>query len=257
MQIAVVNSSTLVSDVDGNTIVSALNQILPKFCQDWGMTVCKAKYVPKGSDTASQLKVFLLDNAEVVLNTGVLPHGKCFVENVLQNGGVLLYSANPDVPTFASCVAHEVFELLWDPACNGWWDSGDGRTFLSSYVCDPVNKNTVVVTVPPVKTTTTTSAGNVVVTVAPAQQVGVSDWVLPAWADPKDLRGPYNHNNTLTKPFTLDKHGYYIRSVDGKPALVVGSDVSDASKVTIGQNRRLSQRLAPKKPGFKLPTPPS
>jgi len=256
MQLAVINSSTLVSDVEGNTIVSAINQILPRFCQDWGMTVCKAKYVPKGSDTANLLKVFLVDNAESTVNTGVLPHGKCFVENVLQNGGVLLYSANPDVPTVASCVAHEVFELLWDPTSNGWWDSGDGRTFFSSYVCDPVESNTVVVTVPPVKTTTT-SGGKVVVTVAPAQQVGVCDWVLPAWSDPKDQRGPYNHNNTLKKPFTLDKNGYYVQMVNGKPSLLVGSSVSPATKLRIERNHRVSNRIVAKKPALPLPTPPS
>lgn len=256
MQLAVINSSTLVSDADGNTIVSAINQILPNFCQDWGMSVCRVKYVPKGSSTAIQMKVFLLDNPDVARPNNLLPHGLCFVSNTLENGGVLLHSSDPDVPTFASCVAHEVFELLWDPTSNGWWDSGDGRTVLSSYVCDPVEGNTVVVTVPSTRTTTT-SGGNVVTTTVPPQQVGVCDWVLPAWSDPKDQRGPYNHNNSLKKPFTLDKNGYYVQMVNGKPSLLVGSSVSPATKLLIEQNRRISNRIVPKKPALPLPTPPS
>jgi hypothetical protein len=237
-RLAIVNASTVVSDVEGVTIVSALNQILPRFCSDWKLGECVATYVPKGQFSTIHHKIRLLDHSGVSSVFGYhdiagnIPYGKCFAKTVLQNGGVLLYSENPSVPTVAQCVSHEVMELLFDPICNKWWDSGDGQTVYAAEVCDPVQRNTVVVTAPG-WTSRKIMNGRFATVTVPSQKVGLSDWILPAWTDPNNTIGPYNYNNTLKAPFTIDAKGYGIQKTNGIIKSVFGSGVTDEMKAAL------------------------
>jgi len=90
------------------------------------------------------------------------------------------------------CLAHEVFELLVDPYCNTWWQSANGTLFAGE-VCDPVQNNSVIV-----------------------NGMIFSDWILPKWTDAQATKGPFNHLNTLSKPFTMSKAGYTIQMSQGR-----------------------------------------
>jgi len=242
MSIAIINSSTLVTDVQGGLIVKALNILLPQFCKDWNVTPTLTTYIPKGQTTKIGTKIFLLDSADVQGALGYhdlssnVPYGKCFAQTVLSDGGVILYSKDPSVPTLAEVVCHEVFELLVNPLCNEWWDIGDSETFYAKEPCDPVQNNavTIPVLVKAASSGYSSIQKKVVQTPALYQNVGCSDWILPAWANPQATKGPFNHLNTLKAPFTLDKGGYGIKMTGGSAgyhkAMIFGSAVTPAQK---------------------------
>lgn len=238
-QIAIINSSTVVSDTDGQIIVNALNVLLPQFCKDWSLTPCLATYIAKGKTSTIPLKVLLLDSSDVQGALGYhglssdIPYGKCFAKTILQSGGVLLYSTNYRIQTFAQVVSHEVFELLMDPYCNLWWDIGDGKKLIAAETGDPVQGNIVPVTltIPPKSALTYSVTTGKFVTANPTTViVGMSDWILPAWSDPQRKTGPYNHLNTLKGPFSLSPGGYAIKMTGGAQGYVLG--MSYGEKVT-------------------------
>ena len=152
-RLAIINSSTVVSDADGLIITAALNTLLPQFCKDWDLPKYTAMYIAKGKQTSILLKVFLLDSSDIDgalgyhYETNNIPYGKCFAQTILDYGGVMLYSSDHSVQTFAQVVSHEVFELLGDHNANTWWDIGDGQTLYAAEACDPVQGNIVTVTI--------------------------------------------------------------------------------------------------------------
>ena len=252
-QVAIVNQSSIVSDTDGNTITSALNKILPSFCKDWSLSPHSCVYVGKGKTTTILLKIFLKDTADESGSLAYhdeindIPYGKAFAKTVLSYGGVMLYSQDPNVPTFAQAVCHELFEMLIDPNCNVWTMLSDYSTLYAYEVCDAVQSNPVTVLVQTGSSTSKIYLGNskiVLKTVTNPiySKVGVSDWVLPSWFDPQKKRGPYNHNNTLKAPFTLDKGGYVISLTNGHSNIVWGENVAPERQKVIAGKLRLSRR---------------
>lgn len=245
MSIAIINSSTLVSDVQGDIIAKALNILLPKFCKDWDVAPTLTTYIPKGKTTTIPRKIFLLDSADVQGALGYhdlssnVPYGKCFAKTILSEGGVILYSPIPSVPTLAEVVCHEVFEMLVNPVCNEWWDIGDSKTFYAKEPCDPVQNNAVTVSVLVKAASSGYNSTLRKVAQIPAvyQKVGCSDWILPAWANPQAKQGPFNHLNTLKAPFTLDKGGYGIKMTGGSvgydTTLMFGSEVTPIQKAKL------------------------
>ena len=255
MNIAIINASTVVSDVQGSLIVQALNVILPKFCNDWNLAQYTVVYIPRNKTTEIVQKIFILDNSDLNIpgiigyhdfNTNI-PYGKCFAKTILNYGGTVLYSSDFSIPTIAQTITHEVFEMLFDPLCNTWWDTGDGKTLVASETVDAVQCNVVVVnvlvspakTLYNVKTRKTTVLSNAIY-----QKVGLCDWVLPSWSNPKGT-GPFNHLNTLKAPFTLDKNGYIIKLTGGSSgntvSLVFGSHVTEIQKQQYASKGRYSK----------------
>ena len=253
--LAIINSSTKVTDAEGNFIVKAMNVLLPKFCKDWNVAPTLTTYVPKGKTTTIPRKIYLFDDATIegVLGyhnhiSGNISYGKCFVNTVLSEGGVVLYSENPMTPTVAEVVCHEVFELLVNPYCNEWWDIGDSQTLYAKEPCDPVQSNALTVSI---LVSAATSRYNALLrrrvqTPAVYQKVGCSDWILPAWGNPQDTKGPFNHLNTLKAPFTIDRGGYGIQMTVGSAgnvfAMVFGSAVTEEQK-----QRHIARKGIPEK----------
>ena len=250
-QIAIVNISTVVSDANGSIITSAMNQVLPTFCNDWNLPLVTAVYVGLGKTTTIPLKVFLMDTSDVSGALGYhdelnnLPYGKCFAKTVLQYGP-LLWTANPSVPTFAQTVCHEVFEMLIDLYCNTWAMLADNKTLYAYEVCDPVESNPLTVTV---ATTSTSSVKSKAAPFLPTTtttitntKVGLSDWILPQWFNSQATRGPFNHNNTLTAPFQLSPNGYVIKTKAGTISYVFGESVTEEHKSRILAKRRVTKR---------------
>lgn len=83
---------------------------------------------------------------------------------------------------FSRLLSHEIFELLINPDMKQHFEL-DGIIYQKE-VCDPVFENTIHLS-----------------------GIEFSDWVLPSWFE-KESKGPYNHLNTLLKPFEIDKGGY-------------------------------------------------
>lgn len=251
-EIAIVNKSTLLSDANGQIIVSALNMVLPKFCSDWNIPTVVAVYVPINRPTNVSIKIYLLDNSDVENALGYhdeinnIPYGKCFVNTVLQNKGALLWNENPRVQTFAQTVCHEIFEMIVDLYCNIWAMLADKSTLYAYEVCDPVESNALTVSVQTVTSTVTKSRvppfKNITTTSVTYTNVGLSDWVLPEWFNPHATKGPFNHLNTLRAPFTLSPNGYVISLTNGTVKTVFGDNVTEKSKEIILKKERLAKR---------------
>jgi hypothetical protein len=256
-QIAIINQSTVVSDVDGATMTSAMNLVLPQFCRDWKLQTYTALYVAKTKTTSIALRVYIRDTSDVQgalgyheLQSNDAPIGYCFAKTILLDaGGVVLYSTNTLVTTVAQCLCHEIFEMLVDPLANLWADIGDGETLYAYETGDPVESNIVKVVV--TTTTSTTKPAGIyngrfesakTTNTVTNTNVGLSDWILPAWFDPVNTRGPFNHNRTLRSPFTIDSYGYAIKSVGGNVSYVFGDNVSSAKKAFVANKHRVALR---------------
>ena len=247
MSIAILNQSTVVSDIDGQTMVSALNTLLPQFCKDWLLASTTAVYVGKGKTSSLRLKIYIRDTSDVAGALGYhdqmsdVPYGLVFAKTCLQYGPIL-WSANLSLPTVAQTLSHEVFELLVDLNANLWASSLDG-TMYAYEVGDPVESNAVVVRL---QTGTTPAKAGIPIKPATAiySNVTLSDWVLPRWFDPQATSGQFNHLNTVRAPLTLDSGGYAILSYGGNITQIFGVRVSAEKKARILSKRRIATRNA-------------
>jgi hypothetical protein len=241
-QIAVINASPVLSDANGQYMVDAMNKLLPQFCSDWSLAMCTAVYVKKGATTTIDTKVFFLNNSDAQdalayhdLSSGK-PYGRVFVQTILQYGPVL-FSSDSTKPTVAQCLAHEIFELLIDPVCNGWWMLPDYETLYPSEVSDPVQGNIVPVTLTYSTVTATIPIKKITTTV----KVGLSDWILPSWTNPQGSR-PFNHNNTLSAPFALDNGGYENVLKNGVVTTIFGKLASKYTKDKAKDSERMLKK---------------
>jgi hypothetical protein len=95
-QIAVVNQSSVVTDIDGSNMVFALNMLLPKFCDDWSINPFNVVYLPKGETILPKevYYMYLMDTSDVETAVAYhhliddIPYGKVFANTILSNGGV-------------------------------------------------------------------------------------------------------------------------------------------------------------------------
>jgi hypothetical protein len=216
-QISIVNKSAIMKDAEGQVIVNTLNNLLPIFCKDWCIPAIKSIYVKKGAKPTTPLVVNILDTPDALDALGYhdmsadTPYANVFVSPVVSNGGAILAGKDLTAPTVAQTVSHEVFEMIVDLRCNTWWMGADNSTLYAAEVADPVQNNAVVV-----------KFGSATVV--------HSDWILPAWSDPQATKGPYNHLNTLTGPFTMSPGGYLITLTTGQVNYQYGRLVPDWQK---------------------------
>lgn len=207
--IKVYNQSTLVSDADVQTMVNAINQLLPTFLDAWSLQSCVAQFCSGSPSLDNDNWTFvMLDETGV---DGALAYhteeindivdGFIGCKDILNAPGVTLYQDENTV-TIASALSHEIFETLVDPQCNRWADDGQG-TLWSLEVADPVQGNFVIIT-------------------EGKQEVGLSDFVLPAFFDPANTTGPWNFNNDLTGPFQVDVGGYAVIQPSGAVQQILG-----------------------------------
>jgi len=231
-QVAVVNQSTVISDADGTSMVAALNSLLPTFCSDWSIPSATAIYVPLKSRVipANAYKVYILDNTDVQGALGYhdivsdLPYAKIFAKTNTYYGGVTLYEPTRTKPTLAQTLSHEVFEMLVDPKCVNWWMNPNNGYLFAGEVGDPVESNIVVVRLPN------------------GTSVGMADWILPAWSDVQNARGPFNHLDTLLSPFSMSPGGYVLYIKSGKMISAYGTSVTPGSKMIFASRARTVAR---------------
>ena len=206
------NQSTALKSSDMFLMINALNTMLPAFCTTWSIKQYTCVAAPATTRPGNGIYCAFLDRSN---SAGALayhtefanvPYGNVFVKTILQYGGAILLGANNTVPTVAQAFAHEIFELLINPNVNVWWQQSNG-VLVPAEVSDPVQGNIV-----PVKVGTVT--------------IGLSDYVLPAWADPQATRGPYNFLNTLSRPFQMARGGYLVTMKSGTTSYVFGASAS-------------------------------
>jgi hypothetical protein len=207
------NNSTLLKNADMFTMITALNTQLPAFCTAWTnkQYICQA--APANTKPGNAMYCVFLDNTDSAgalayhtENTNI-PLSKVFVGTILYYKGAILMGANTSVPTVAQAFSHEIYEMIVNANVNVWWQQRNGN-LIAAEVGDPVQGNVV-----PVK------VGNIT--------VGLTDYVLPAWADPQETKGPFNFLNTLKAPFQVAKGGYMVTMKGGPMTYVMGNSLSE------------------------------
>lgn len=236
-QLAIINQTTDISDIDASNMVLALNSLLPIFCSDWFIPLVTTVYIPRNTKALPEKSyfIFLQDTSDVQgalayhdLSSDI-PYGKVFAKTVLENNGVIVYESTLTKSTVAQALSHEAFELLIDPRCNTWWMNLTTGQLVAAEVSDPVENNIVEVTLPS------------------GLKVGMCDWILPSWSDVQNTTGPFNHLNTLTEPFQL-KNGYLMVINNSKVITVYGETVNPIVNTHSQLGERSSKRLASVKP---------
>lgn len=229
--LTVQNLSVKVTDAEVSIMTSGLSTLLTIFCSDWNIRPVELITLTKEQTPTTKLCVYIMDVPDVsgafgyhdVINDS--PYGKVFVNPILSNGGATLLGKNPNAPTVAQTLSHEVFEMLIDLYCNMWWHNLNGRYLVAGEVSDPVQANIVRLQV---GTTT----------------VGYGDWILPRWTDSQATTGPFNHLNTLTAPFTMSKGGYLIKMTAGSVNNVFGEAMPGWVQDIKKESSRYLKRMA-------------
>jgi len=206
MLIAVINESSMVSNVDVQAMCSAIQiQLTYHALPAWNMKAATITfYADKTKVPGYAWTVSVLNNSTQAGALGYhsLDNDKVdafiFCQPVLSNGGVSLYDPkNPSNVSVASVLSHEVLEMVGDRFANDWSDNGS--TSYAQELCDPVESDSYVISVNGVN-------------------VSVSNFVFPSYFNPeatKALNLPFDYLKKLTAPFTMTKGGYLIYRTGG------------------------------------------
>lgn len=206
MLIAVINESTMVTNAQCNTMCKAIQvQLNLHVLPAWNMKAATITfYADKTKVPGYAWVVNMLDNSTQAEALGYhsLDNDKVdafiFAAPVLQNGGaVMVYSpANPNQYLVSATLSHEVCEMIGDRFANGFVVGADNATLYCQELCDPVEDGTYAIPMDGV-------------------QVGVSNFVFPAWFNPeatKAVNAPFDYMNKLSAPFTMTSGGYLIEA---------------------------------------------
>jgi hypothetical protein len=203
----VTNKSTRVSDIDVEAMTAAVaKQVSEHFAPAWALPASPVSYISSKATPSDGALLTVVDDPD---QPGVLGwhtegeqgviFGYVFAAPVLDNGGEVLTGATY---TVAATLSHEVLETIVDPHVN-LWASGPDNWVISPEVCDPVENGSYEI------------AG-----------VSVSNFVTPAWFDAQAADGAtFDYLRRVTKPFEMDKGGYYVHFSGGKPSQVFGDEV--------------------------------
>ena len=229
--INLINRSTLITDADLFTITGAINLVLPTFCTSWNISLPKCQFIAKGKTIPPGLtNVYVMDTPDVSgafgyhLELNDLAVARVFVKVILDNGGGIMTGKRSPV-SVSQVISHEIFELLADPLCNSWWNTPDYSKFYAWEVCDPVQ-------------------GNRITVFSNKTSVTISDWILPAWSDPQNTKGPFNYTKTLKGPFQVAPNGYVISCTSGDVSYVFGNTIPEWLKNSRISANRVSLRLS-------------
>jgi hypothetical protein len=203
-KLAVINESKRVTTSDVGLMVAAVRRQVTqaaRLIDRYVPSIRTARGAPVGS-----VPLLIVDNPDVANALGYhdvdprgVPYGRVFVDPVLDNGGSALGDAGDPSLSVSAVLSHEVLEWWYDPACNDWSDRG--RSSVAKELCDPVENDYYLI-----------------------DGVAVSNFVLPAWFNPLDKRGPWDRLGRLFGPFTMTHGGYWIEMADGGVRQVFADD---------------------------------
>jgi hypothetical protein len=188
--IALVNQSTVVSDVDVAKCAAALQkQVTNDFCPAWGIDA-KVIQVSREMELLGHWQLIILDDSDQAGALGYhditadgLPLGKVFARTDRDNG-----------LSWTVTASHELLEMLADPFVDAVVPVSTGRftgVMFALEVCDPCEAD---------------SQGYLI------DAVQVSDFVTPAWFR-RGAKPPYDKRGLIQRPLQVLRGGYasYMR----------------------------------------------
>ena len=253
MDIIVYNRSTIITDDEVRLMVKACNVLMKQVCAAWNRLPVNISFIT-WIEPDAYYTFYVLDSDGGDPNKTSYhseAYGKIvgyvFAKTILKNGGAILYKDNSTY-TIASALFQEIAQALINPYVNTWWKM-NSTTLAAGEICDPVHYNIVVITVQDDLSTNSNQCNN-------RQQikkveVGLSDFVYPAWHNPlgKTLANPkicndkfyqYNYKKTLSAPFTTSGGGFIMTlNINTKTITkVFGKDITPQQKKLITKSIR-------------------
>lgn len=206
MHIAVVNTSTRVTDADAAIMTAAVaHQVRRDAWPVWNLKLPLITFAPGPAIPAGARGITIVDTIPDepagVLGFHTEDEGGKLWGTVacgpLLDAGMKTLTGDWSV---ASVLSHEVLELWGDPSCALWADNLHGRAYAYE-LCDPVEAPTYGV-----------------------DGVSLSNFVLPAWFDPQaGGYAAFDHLRTLHAPFTIAPGGYVTYENAAGPQQEFGS----------------------------------
>lgn len=192
MRIAIINQTSVLSATQTRKIATALRAQALELAELWERVPAEVRlYASLASIPRGACIIALLDDADQAGVLGyhdVTPDGRSyarvFAKTILDAGGTVLTGPL----SVSACASHEMCEAFCDPGAQLWAtiDGTGGQVALEA--CDPVQDSSYVL-----------------------KGVAVSDFVLPAYFNPFDTKGPYSRLGAVTAPApALAKGGYAI-----------------------------------------------
>lgn len=205
MLLAIINESTLVNNVDCDTMCKAIQtQLALHVAPAWNQKVPTIKfYSDKTKIPGYAWVINLLDNST---QAGALGYHSedgdkvdafIFAKPVLDNKGVILYDINnPQNISVSSVLSHEALEMFGDRFANLWADGiqiPEGDEYALE-LCDPVESDSYSINVN-------------------GTMVSVSNFIFPSWFNIEAVAAinmPFDYLKKLSAPFTMTAGGYMI-----------------------------------------------
>jgi hypothetical protein len=213
MEICLINRSLLFDKNAFIPIIDAINQTLTLFCKDWGIPNHTVIYNDDFSEVMEEAyNIYVYDSIGSSNMIGYHSYKNNIIsavisiKKILKHGGTFLFDEANSFVSVSQMISHEIFEMIINQKCDKW-KLFDENTKYQLEVCDAVQRNVIQVKI-----------GDKI--------VGISDWVLPSWFD-KNSKKPYNHLNTLSKPFEIDNGGYIVCSTNGINKAIFDKNVDD------------------------------
>lgn len=222
MLIAVINQSTLVSNIDVESMCKAVQiQLTQHVLPAWNLKSGTVEFyadktqVPKNACIVSILNNSMQEGALGFhsIDNDVID-AFIFCKPVLDNGGVVLYDAqNPQNVSVSSVLSHEVLETVGDPYANFWADGPEipqGSQYALE-LCDAVQENSYAINI------STDSTKPI--------WISVSNFILPSFFNPQGKNPddfPFDYLHKLTAPFSMTKGGYQILLQSGQSSQIFG-----------------------------------
>src|SRR3984957_2256725 len=203
--VAIVNQSASVTNEQCEIMVAAIQQQLTQhYCPAWNMAGATIQFFASDALVpTSAYTIYIVENDAAVQGAlgfhqeeaDDMVDGYIMCQPILTNGGSILNfdASNPGQYTVSGTLSHEVMETLGDVFTNTFCvgpQINQGNLYCQE-MCDPVEQIGYGIEVNGVN-------------------VSVSDFILPAWTNPYDTKGPFNYLRSLTQPFTMLSGGYLI-----------------------------------------------
>jgi hypothetical protein len=198
------NLSSRVTDEQVRRMVDACNrQVMEHLAPVWALAPSGVRFAPTQQALASAAWVVNLaddiDDPQALgyhtIDAKGVVSGVIGISVCLDNGAQVLTGPY----SVSSVLSHEVLELVVDPFCQTWCDTGRGW-MVCAEVCDPVQAYGYTI-----------------------DGVQVSDFVTPAWFNADATHLSLDYLGKARRPFGLTKGGYYVRANTSTASQVLGA----------------------------------
>lgn len=196
--VAVIDKSGLLNDRITQLIAEAYRgPDLERFCESWGLPIPGIAVYTADHDQKieEEAAIIFVDSGNQPGAFGWHTALGVSVFGYVDVGMCRRFGEPPD-----RVFGHEFWELLLDPPAS-LWQLGPGGTWYAKEACDPVQRFS--------RTT------RVQHDVLGSEYVEIADYILPAWFDGGNLRGPWSEQGHAPGPFLDAEGGYHVEARNG------------------------------------------